>query len=269
MAEASTLTALVTGASDGVGKVVAKRLAENGIHVLVHGRDQAKTDRAAAAITAATGGSAETVIADFASLRAVRDLSDHLLQRQIPLNILINNAGIGIADGRREESADGHELRFAVNYLSHFLLTHRLLDRIRASAPARIVNVSSAGQAPIDFDDVMLERDYSGRHAYCQSKLAQIMFTIDLAEVLHGAGVVVNALHPASYMNTKMVPSPISSVEDGADAIMNLAVGDATADVSGKYFNQMREAPANSQAYDASARQTLRRLSEDLTGLDA
>ena len=126
----------------------------------------------------------------------------------------------------REESADGYELRFAVNYLSGFLLTHLLLPLIKKSAPARIVNVSSLGQQAIDFDDVMLTHDYSGMRAYRQSKLAQILFTIDLAHDLDGTGVTVNALHPATFMNTTMVRqfgTPMSTVEEGADAILKLA----------------------------------------------
>src|SRR5207244_2046658 len=132
------------------------------------------------------------------------------------LPLLINNAGIGSVGDKpgRHESGDGHELRFAVNYLAGFLLTHLLLPLLKASKPARIVNVSSAGQQAIDFDDVMLTKHYSGSSAYCQSKLAQIMFTVDLAGDLAGSGVIANALHPSSYMNTTMVkqsgatPSP-------------------------------------------------------------
>ena len=149
------------------------------------------------------------------------------------LDLLVNNAGIGTAGGgpRRRTSVDGNELRFAVNYLAGFLLTHRLLPLLKASAPARIVNVSSAGQQAIDFADVMLIKDYSGTRAYCQSKLAQILFTVDLARELEGTGVTVNALHPSTYMNTTMVRQagmpPASRVEDGADAILNLALSPA------------------------------------------
>src|SRR6185437_263757 len=130
----------------------------------------------------------------------------------------------GGSDGARRTSADGHELRFAVNYLAGFLLTQLLMPLLRQSAPARIVNVASAGQQALDFSDVMLARGYSGSRAYCQSKLAQILFTIDLAHELEGSGVTVNALHPATYMNTTMVRqagvTPISSVEEGAQAIL-------------------------------------------------
>ena len=138
------------------------------------------------------------------------------------LHGLVNNAGIGTTlpgDGRRMESRDGYEVRFAVNYLAGYLLTRLLLPLLNRSAPARIVNVSSAGQAAIDFDDVMLERGYSGVQAYCQSKLAQVMFTFDLAEELDPGAVTANCLHPGTYMPTKIVHaagvSPVSALEDG------------------------------------------------------
>src|SRR4029453_12400725 len=135
--------------------------------------------------------------------------------------------------------------RFAVNYLAGFLLTYRLLPLLKASKPARIVNVSSAGQRAIDFSDVMLTRDYSGVAAYCQSKLAQILFTVDLAAELEGSGVIVNALHPSTYMNTTMVRqagvTPWSTVEQGADAILNLATSPALDGRSGLYHDGLRE----------------------------
>jgi NAD(P)-dependent dehydrogenase (short-subunit alcohol dehydrogenase family) len=160
-----------------------------------------------------------------------------------------------------------------VNYLSGFLLARRLLPLLKAAAPARIVNVASLGQHPIDFDDVMITRNYSGSRAYAQSKLAQIMFTIDLAEELKGSGVTVNALHPATYMNTTMVRAggitPISTVEQGGEAILRLVGGDDVAAKSGLFFNGMNEAKANPQAYDAAARKRLRELSLELSGLTA
>ncbi|MBV8189069.1 MAG: SDR family NAD(P)-dependent oxidoreductase, partial [Alphaproteobacteria bacterium] len=216
-------------------------------------------------------GTARFLRADLASLAEVRRLADEVRAATDRLELLINNAGIGTAGEGRQTSADGHELRFAVNYLSHFLLTYRLLPLIRACAPARIVNVSSAGQQAIDFSDVMLTGNYSGVAAYCQSKLAQIMFTVDLAGELEGSGVIANALHPSSYMNTTMVKragvSPMSRVEDGAAAILKLAVGPELEGRSGLYFNVQREARANAQAYDAAARRRLRELSLELTGL--
>jgi NAD(P)-dependent dehydrogenase (short-subunit alcohol dehydrogenase family) len=272
MAEQKVKTALVTGSTDGVGRVMAKRLAQDGMRVLVHGRDRRRGENLVAEIKAA-GGAAEFFAADFAALAEVRRLAGVVGKTAKRLDLLINNAGIGSAGpkGTRETSADGYELRFAVNYLAGFLLTDLLLPLLKTSKPARIVNVSSLGQQAIDFTDVMLTHGYSGSRAYCQSKLAQIMFTIDLAEELKGAGVTVNALHPATYMNTTMVRragvTPMSSVEQGADAILNLATGAAIAGRSGLFFNGLQEARADAQAYDAAARQRLRRLSLELTGV--
>lgn len=263
-------TALITGSTDGVGQVVANRLGQAGVRVLIHGRDQQRGERVVAAIKVA-GRSAEFLAADFASLDEVRRLADTVRRTEPRLDILINNAGIGTAGASRLTSTDGHELRFAVNYLAGFLLTYLLLPLIGKSTSARIVNVSSAGQQAIDFDDVMLTRGFSGTRAYCQSKLAQIMFTIDLARELANSGVIVNALHPATYMNTAMVRragvTPISTVEEGAEAIMQLAVSPAIEGHSGRYFNGLNEARANAQAYDDVARQKLRALSLRLIGL--
>ena len=263
-------TAMITGSTDGVGRVVAQQLAAAGARVLLNGRDQARGAQTVAAIERA-GGSATFLAADLASLEEVRRLADAVLADTNQLDILINNAGIGTAGASRQTSTDGHELRFAVNYLAGFLLTHRLLPLLRDSAPARIVNVASAGQQAIDFDDVMLTRGYSGARAYCQSKLAQIMFTIDLAEQLAGSGIIVNALHPATYMNTTMVRragvTPMSTVEEGADAIYHLAAAPDVEAHSGHYFNGLREARAAAQAYDAEARRQLRNLSTALTGV--
>ena len=164
-------------------------------------------------------------------------------------------------------------MRFAVNYLAGFLLTLLLLPLIKNSAPARIVNVSSAGQQPIDFGDVMLTRGYSGTRAYCQSKLAQIMFTIDLGAALEGTGVTVTCLHPATYMDTSMVRRagvrPLSTVEEGARAIFNLATSPTVEGQTGLYFNGLHEAKGQAQAYDRNARQQLQALSLELTGLSA
>jgi len=272
MAKPNGKTALVTGSTDGVGRVVAKRLGEDGWRVLVHGRDRGRGERVVAEIKDA-GGAADFLAADLSALAEVRRLAGAVQQATQRLDLLINNAGIGSGgpQGTRQTSADGYELRFAVNYLAGFLLTHLLLPLVRTSTPARIVNVSSLGQQAIDFADVMLTHGYTGSRAYCQSKLAQIVFTIDLAHELDGTGVTVNSLHPATYMNTTMVRqsgvAPMSSVEQGADAILNLATSAALDGRSGLFFNGQREARADAQAYDPAARQRLKTLSLELSGL--
>jgi NAD(P)-dependent dehydrogenase (short-subunit alcohol dehydrogenase family) len=277
MTDGKGRTALVTGATDGVGRVVARELAGQGWRVLVHGRDRKRGEALVREIEQA-GGRATFLAADLASLAEVRRLADEVRGATDRLELLVNNAGIGTAGNaaHRQASADGHELRFAVNYLAGFLLTRLLLPLLKASAQekggARIVNVASAGQQAIDFSDVMLTRHYSGVAAYCQSKLAQILSTVDLADELKGSGVTVNALHPSTYMNTTMVAqagvSPMSRVEDGAAAILQLAVSPALEGRSGLYFNVMNEARANPQAYDPAARRKLRALSLELAGLE-
>ena len=262
-------TALVTGSTDGVGRFVAQKLAEEGWRVLVHGRDDRRGQQVVAEIRAKRG-SADFLRADLSTLAGVRSLAQRVQSMTDHLDLLINNAGIGSggAAGTRQRSADGHELRFAVNYLAGFALTRLLLPLLKKSAPARIVNVSSLGQQAIDFSDVMLTRGYTGTRAYCQSKLAQISFTFDLAHELEGSGVTANALHPATYMDTTMVRQagvhPVSTVEQGGEAILQLAVSPALEGKSGLYFNGLREARADAQAYDAGARQRLKTLSLEL-----
>jgi NAD(P)-dependent dehydrogenase (short-subunit alcohol dehydrogenase family) len=266
-------TVLVTGSTDGVGRLVARRMADQGARVLIHGRDRTRSEQLLKEIRAANRGSAAFLPADFSSLAEVRRLGDTVRQECDRLDILINNAGIGSGGpaGKRETSQDGHELRFAVNYLAGFLLTRVLLPLVMLGKPARIVNVSSLGQHPIDFDDVMLTRGYSGSRAYAQSKLAQIMFTFDLARELDPEIVTANCLHPATYMATTMVRqsgvTPISTVEEGAEAILNLAVADELDGRSGQFYNGLQRSKANPQGYDDTAREQLRVLSLQLTGL--
>jgi len=262
-------TVLVTGSTDGVGRLVARRLADQGARVLIHGRDRTRGEQLLDEIRPANRGSAAFLPADFSSLAEVRRLAGAIRQDYDRLDILINNAGIGSGGsaGRRQTSQDGHELRFAVNYLAGFLLTRVLLPLLMRGKPARIVNVASLGQHPVDFDDVMLTLGYSGSRAYAQSKLAQIMFTFDLARELDPA----NGLHPATYMATTMVRqsgvTPISTVEEGAEAILNLAVADELEGRSGEFYNGLRPSKANPQAYDGTARERLRALSLQLTAL--
>jgi NAD(P)-dependent dehydrogenase (short-subunit alcohol dehydrogenase family) len=266
-------TALITGSTDGVGRYVAAKLAAAGAKVLIHGRDKERAKTLIDQIVR-DGHAAPTFYqADLSSMAGTRELAKAVLADHKRLDLFISNAGIGsrTQGAERRTSADGHELRFAVNYLSGFLLAHLLLPTIKASAPSRVVNVASLGQHPIDFDDVMITKGYNGGRAYSQSKLSQIMFTIDLAQELKGSGVTVNSLHPATYMNTTMVReggiTPISTVEQGGEAILHLAVGDDMDGKSGLFYDGLREAKANAQAYDAPAREKLRKLSLELTGL--
>lgn len=267
-------TVLITGSTDGLGKNVAVLAAKAGATVLLHGRSRQKAEPVLEEVRRAGPGDAELYLADLASLDDVRRLAKEVAAGRPRLDVLINNAGVFLAgDKPRQESRDGLELHFAVNYLAPFLLTELLLPLLKASAPSRIVNVSSIGQAPIDFDNVQLERSYSGVQGYCQSKLGQIMFTIDLAERLKGSGVTVMSLHPGTFMDTNMVVGqglkPQSRVEDGAEATFRLAFSPEHAAETGGFYNQFQPGRANAQAADASARRRLWDLSERLTGLQA
>ena len=203
--------------------------------------------------------------ADLADLTQVAEVAERIAADHPYLDALVNNAGIGpdVPGGpARQESVDGHELRFAVNYLAGFSLTRRLLSPLQGAArergSARVVLVSSAGQAPIDVDDLMLHRHYDGWTAYCRSKLAQIMFAFDLADELQGRGVTANALHPATYMPTKIVPSPISTLAEGVESTARLVTDPALERVSGRYFDGLHEAQPNRQAFDPEVRRRLR-----------
>ena len=273
-------TVLITGSTDGVGRYVAAKLASAGANVLIHGRDKARAKTLADEIRREGHREPTFYQADLSSLAGARKLAETVIAEHRRLDVFISNAGIGSMSlgsmslgSERQLSADGHELRFAVNYLSGFLLARLLLPLLKASAPSRIVNVASLGLHPLDFDDVMLTKGYAGTRAYAQSKLAQIMFTIDLAQELDGSGVTANALHPATYMNTTMVReggiTPISTVEQGGEAILHLADGDDMEGKTGLFFNGMQPSKANAQAYDGAARQRLRTLSLQLAGLPA
>jgi NAD(P)-dependent dehydrogenase (short-subunit alcohol dehydrogenase family) len=269
MTDAGEATILVTGATDGLGRRLAQVLAAMGAAVLVHGRSQERLEATLEELGSQTSSEkATSYLADLSSLAAVRDLAERILSEHDRLDVLVNNAGIIARE--RKESEDGYELTFAINYLSQFLLTRLLLPLLKESAPARIVNVASAGQSPLDFSNLMLERGYDAMKAYSQSKLAQVMFTFELAEHLRGTGVTVNALHPASLMDTKMVQSTfgytMSTVEEGTEAVVRLAVSQEVDKVTGRYFDGKREARANRQAYDPQVRNRLWVLSDQLCG---
>lgn len=259
--------ALVTGSTDGLGREVARRLAAEGAHVIVHGRNAERGQAVVAEIAQGGKGSARFYQADFASLDAVRRFANDILRDYDRLDLLVNNAGVFVRGDARQVSADGHEMHMAVNYLSGVLLTNMLLPRLEQARAPRIVNVSSLSASPIDFDDVMITRGYSGNRGYGQSKLAQVLFTKDLAERLAPKGIRVYALHPATYMDTTMVRSggltPRSTVNEGADAVMHAIA--TTTEPSGTYFNGLKVGKPHAQAEDAEARRKLRELSEKLT----
>jgi NAD(P)-dependent dehydrogenase (short-subunit alcohol dehydrogenase family) len=261
-------TVIITGSTDGLGREVALRVANLGAHVIVHGRNQQRGAAVVDEITKAGKGSARFYAADLSSLADVRQLAQTILRETPRIDVLVNNAGVWNR-GERQVSRDGHELHFAVNYLSGFLLTHMLLPRLVESAPSRIINVASAAQSPIDFTDVMLERPGRAAQGYGQSKLAQILFTMDLAVELKDKGVTVVALHPATMMNTTMVQQSglpaRTTVDEGAEALMRLITAPGVE--TGQYFNGVTAARANAQAYDTEARARLRELSRKLTGL--
>ena len=262
-------TVLLTGATDGLGRALAADLAGRGATVALHGRDEERGRAPLDEVARASGSDRLSWYrADLSSLTEVRGLAEAVARDHDRLDVLVSNAGIGTdvpGGGARQESADGIELRFAVNYLAGFALTHLLWPQLAAAPAARVVSVSSAGQAPIDFDDVMLERSYSGGQAYCQSKLAQIMMTFDLAGGGGGdPSVVATALHPSTYMPTKIVRSPTSTVAQGVRATSRLVWELPPEQVDGRYFNVERVARADAQAYDPAARRRLRQLSEEL-----
>ncbi|GFO66376.1 SDR family NAD(P)-dependent oxidoreductase [Geomonas paludis] len=262
---------LITGATDGLGEKVATDFAALGATLLLHGRDPEKGRRVTDAIKETTGSDRlHYYNADLSSLAEVEALADAIAADWRGLDVLINNAGVGAGPDpkRRELCRDGFELRFAVNYLAPFLLSYRLLPLLRLRAEevgaARIVNVASVAQQDLDFDDVMLEKGYDGMRAYAQSKLALIMFSFDLAHELAGTGITVNAMHPASLMDTKMVRewfgAARTTVEEGARYLERLAVDDELQGKTGLYFDQGNPKRAAEQAYEEDARRRLREL---------
>ena len=264
---------LVTGSTGGLGREVAVEMGSMGAHVIVHGRNEERGREVVDRINEEGEGSAVFRAADLASLDEVRELAEWVRGEYDRLDVLVNNAGIWLdPDAGRVLNDEGVEMHFQVNYLAHFLLTHELLDLLRASgtaeSPSRVVHVSSVAQRPIDFDDPMMDDEYSDGRGYAQSKLAQILHTFDLAEELEGEPVKVFALHPATMMDTDMVLSrgaqARASVDEGREAVVNLIVSSGLE--SGQYFNGLTPARANEQAYDLEAREQLRNLSLELVG---
>ncbi len=261
---------LVTGSTGGLGREVALRLAAGGAHVILHGRDTARGAEVLREIQQAGKGSARFYPADFASSAEVRRFAETILRDYQRLDVLVNNAGVGTVPVERQLTDEGHEFRFQVNYLSGYLLTRMLLPRLLASAPSRIVNVSSGSASPIDFDDVMIAKNFSPMRAYGQSKLAQVLFTFELARELEGKnGVLVNALHPATLMPTGMVAAagyqPRSTIDEGARAVLQLVLAPDIG--TGRFFNGLAPGRPHAQAFDLEARAKLEKVSRELTGL--
>ena len=268
MREISEQVILVTGATDGLGRGVAADLASRGATVLLHGRSPERLERTLTELRDETGSEKlRTYRADFASLAEVRAMAAEVTANEERLDALVNNAGIGFLP-EREFSQDGVELVLQVDYLAGYLLTRELLPLMRSSAPSRIVFVASAGQAPIDFDDPMMDEGYDPGRAYCQAKLAQINQTMDMAGRLDG-DVAVTALHPSTFMPTKILGpgmDPRSTVQEGIDATVRLVADPELDGVTGVYFNVQEAARAMDQAYDPDAQRRLRELSEQLVG---
>ncbi|OEV06256.1 3-oxoacyl-ACP reductase [Streptomyces nanshensis] len=264
-------TILVTGSTRGMGNRLARELAADGATLLLHGRDRTRVGQAVEDLrTAVPGADVRGHAADLADLEQVRDLAGTLTEGGGRLDVLVNNAAVGGGPdrSRRQVSAQGLELRFAVNYLAPLVLTRGLLPLLKGSAPARVVNVASAGQEPLDFGDLMTHQDYEGILAYCRSKLALIMATFDLAAEVAPGLVTVNAVHPASLMDTGMVREisapPQSDVEDGVKAVRRLVDDPELAGVTGRYFHRFADSRAEPQAYDPQARARLAEMTARL-----
>lgn len=258
---------MVTGSTSGLGYEVAKELGEQGDHVIIHGRNSESGNSLVKEIMSGGKGSARFYKADFSSLAEVRDLGEAILRDYDRLDVLVNNAGFYRSDDpARYESKDGYELHFQVNYLAGYVLTNALLPLLEQGSPSRIVMVSSGGQRPLDFDNLMLESDYTPGQAYRQSKLAQIMMTFHYADEFSKRHISINALHPSGLMNTPSVLrkgiEPQSSVLTGRDAVLQLINDDVG---TGKYFNVFEEGRAKDQAYDETAVAELMEVSRKLT----
>lgn len=266
---------LITGSTDGIGKIAAMRLALMGATVFVHGRDPEKCRAVRDEIWKASGNpKVKYFLADFSSLHDVVHMASAFGEIQNHLDVLINNAGVfptGREDRNRHLSVQEYDLCFSVNYLAPFLLTHLLLPALRAAPSARIINVTSAAQEAIDFNDLMTFHNYSPMLTYARSKLALTMFTFELHQLLKEENITVNCLHPGNLLNTKMVlgiPSePMGDAEAGADAEVYMATAPELEDVSGTYFDRKTPAHAHEQAYDKEARRLLWRISLELTDL--
>lgn len=254
---------LITGATNGLGRALAEELAKDGHRLLLHGRDP----ELLTSITDLTGS--EGYVADFSSLTETRRLAAEVASRHDHLDVVVNNAGVGftMTGTTRISSADGYELRLAVNYLAPVLLTRELLPLLRAAAPSRIVNVASGGQEPFDFDDPEMLRDFTEFRAYRRSKLAMISWTADLAEQLAGSGVTAHSLHPATFMPTPMQQrsgmESQDTLETGVAATRRLIEAPELAEMSGRYYFREEEAqPSHPEALSPEYRHRLAEVTQ-------
>ncbi len=274
-------TVLITGANAGIGKMTARELAKMGARVIMVARSRERGEAALADIKAASGSSAvDLLLADLSSQTAIRQLAADFKAKYDRLDVLINNAGALFL--QRKLSVDGIEMTFALNHLSYFLLTNLLLDALESSVPARIINVASVAheRADLDFADLQSEKSYRGFPVYGKSKLANVLFTYELARRLNGSGITVNALHPG-FVGTsfaknngriaRMVMSLINKFaltpEQGAETSIYLASSPEVAGVSGQYFYKKKAKRSSSNSYDKAAAQRLWQISEQITGL--
>ena len=274
---------LITGANSGIGKATALGLAKLDATVVIVSRDKDKGEAALIEIRMLSGNkNTDAMVADLSSQDSVRELAHDFMARYKKLHVLINNAGIFLP--RRVLTVDGLEATFATNHLGHFLLTNLLLNELKSSAPARIINITSSAHygTEIDFEDLQGEKKYGGYHAYSQSKLANVLFTYQLAKQLEGTGVTVNCLHPgvvrtgfakdqAGLMNILFrIGSPfMMSPEKSAKAVIYLAASPELEGVSGKFFSKGKEKKSSKESYDIASAEKLWKVSAELTKLNA
>jgi retinol dehydrogenase 14 len=276
-------TVLVTGGTSGIGKATALGLAMMGAHVAIVGRDRERTVARAGEIRVASGGQADALVADLSSQSAVRRLADQVLQSLARIDVLVNN--VGGYWNTRHVTVDGLERTFAINHLAPFLLTNLLLDRLKQSASARVVTVSSHAHAEgqIDFDDLQGERSYSGARAYNQSKLANVLFTYELARKLQATSVTANAVHPGVVSTSFGAEDPsgvqrlfvpfmrpfMKTPAQGAATSIHLASAPDLERVTGRYFVNSKPKRSSDRSYDEATAARLWQVSADLVGLTA
>ena len=271
-------TVLVTGGTNGLGLVTARELARLGAQVTIVSRNAAKCAAVAEALKAETGHPVEFIAADLSTLAGIMQAAATFKQRHTHLHVLVNNAGALFA--RRQLTSDGYEMTFALNHLNYFLLTILLLDILKASAPARIVNVSSHAHeaATLDFDNLQGEKHFAGMQAYGQSKLANVLFTYELARRLEGSGVTVNALHPGFIatgfarnngifynFGMKIIGLFIRKPDQGAQTSIYLASSPEVEGVSGKYFVDCKAVDSSPLSHDQALAEKLWQVSLELT----